>query len=78
MLPTDRKGYGVHAGLRQLGILVRPAHAAPQACGGVPTTECHAICRRGCYLPDYIPTPPYRATGAGDGGSVVDAAIAPH
>ena len=53
----DRKGYG----LRQLGLLNAAAPARPQACAGRPTAECWRVCERGCYLPGYIPTPPYQA-----------------
>ena len=69
MLPTDRKGYGSHAGLRQLGILSPQFYAAPQACGGAPTTECHRICQRDCYLPDFRPTPPYRPPDTAGGAT---------
>ena len=57
----DRKGYGEHAGLRQLGLLNAAAPARPQACGGSPTAGCYRVCERGCYLSGYIPTPPYQA-----------------
>ena len=60
-ITMDKKGYGVHAGLRQLGLLNAAAPARPQVCGGSPTADCYRHCERGCYLPGYIPTPPYQA-----------------
>ena len=57
----DLKGYGVHAGLRQLAILNASGPTGPQACAGSPTADCYRVCERGCYLPGYIPTPPYQA-----------------
>ena len=59
MLPLDSKGYGTHAGRRQLGLDGPRKRYARQACGGDVTTECYLICLRKCYPPDHQPPAPF-------------------